>query len=289
MDLVLIGAGRVGTAVALLLQQSGHRVVGVASRSSESAARGGRLLNAPVFDVSRLPAAETVLLGVPAGAIEDLGHRVAGQGGFDVVCHFAGSVGISPLQAATEAGMFAAAIHPVQSCPEVAAAVDRLPGSAWGVTASPEVARWAFDLITNDLHGLPVTVAEADRPVWHAAAVVTANGAAALMSLGEAMLAEIGIDHPQTVLGPLLAGTVSNAEGRGVGNAERPRAAATLTGPFVRGEAATVRSHVEALRGRAPHLLEAYRLIAQTILLAAVDAGRLETEVAGVVRRELER
>jgi predicted short-subunit dehydrogenase-like oxidoreductase (DUF2520 family) len=177
--------------------------------------------------------------------------------------------------------MFAAAIHPVQSCPEVAAAVDRLPGSAWGVTASPEVARWAFDLITNDLHGLPVTVAEADRPVWHAAAVVTANGAAALMSLGEAMLAEIGIDHPQTVLGPLLAGTVSNAHARG--------AAAALTGPFVRGEAATVRSHVEALRGRAPHLLEAYRLIAQTILLAAVDAGRLETEVAGVVRRELER
>jgi predicted short-subunit dehydrogenase-like oxidoreductase (DUF2520 family) len=280
VDLVLIGAGRVGTAVALLLQQSGHRVLGVASRSSESADRAGALLNAPVFDVSRLPAAETVLLGVPEGALEDLGRRVARQGGFDVVCHFAGSVGILPLEAVTEAGMSAAAVHPVQSCPDVATAVDRLPGSAWGVTASSEAARWAFDLITNDLHGLPVMVAEADRALWHAAAVVTANGATALMSLGEAILTEIGIDHPQAVLGPLLAGAVSNAHARG--------AAAALTGPFVRGEAATVRSHVEALRGRSPALLEGYRLIAQTILLAAVDAGRLETEAAGAVRRELE-
>ena len=52
-------------------------------------------------------------------------------------------------------------------------------------------------------------------------------------------------------------------------------AADTLTGPVVRGEAATVASHVDALRARAPELLETYRLVTETIVLAAVEVGRL--------------
>jgi predicted short-subunit dehydrogenase-like oxidoreductase (DUF2520 family) len=280
VDLVLIGAGRVGTAVALLLQQSGHRVVGLASRSPGSAARAASLLDAPVFDVSRLPAAAAALLGVPEAAVEEVAGQVAGHGGFEVVCHFAGAVGISPLRAVTEVGMSAAAIHPVQSCPDVVTAVQRLPGSAWGVTTSPGVARWAFDMIADDLRGLPVEVAESDRPLWHAAAVTTANGAAVLLALGEAMLREIGIARPEAVLDPLATGALANARERG--------AAATLTGPVVRGEVATVRGHIEALRVRAPNLLEAYRLVARTILLAAVDAGRLDNEAATAIRRELE-
>jgi predicted short-subunit dehydrogenase-like oxidoreductase (DUF2520 family) len=116
--------------------------------------------------------------------------------------------------------------------------------------------------------------------LWHAAAVTTANGAAVLLALGEAMLREIGIARPEAVLDPLATGALANARERG--------AAATLTGPVVRGEVATVRGHIEALRVRAPNLLEAYRLVARTILLAAVDAGRLDNEAATAIRRELE-
>jgi predicted short-subunit dehydrogenase-like oxidoreductase (DUF2520 family) len=280
LDLVLIGAGRVGTAVAVLLQRRGHRVVGVASRSPASAQRAGDLLDAPVADLPGLPEADASLLGVPEEALEETGSQIATLGGTGIVCHFAGVVGISPLRAVTVAGMYAAALHPVQSCPDVDTAIARLPGSAWGVTASPEVTTWATRLVASDLGGLPFLIAEQDRPLWHAAAVTTANGTTALLSLGEALLAQIGIDRPEAVLGPLLAGTLANA-GRG-------GAAAALTGPVVRGEATTVRSHVQALRSQAPDLLEAYRLSARTILVAAVEAGRVQPGPADAIRRELE-
>jgi predicted short-subunit dehydrogenase-like oxidoreductase (DUF2520 family) len=281
LDVVLIGAGRVGTAVAVLLQRGGYRVAGVASRSPESAKRAGDLLEAPVSNLSGLPAADLALVGVPEGALEEVGEQVAAVRAGRIVCHFAGAVGINPLRAVTGAGMQAAALHPVQSCPDVDTAIARLPGSAWGITASPDVATWAAELVEKDLGGLPFDVAEQDRPVWHAAAVTTANGTAALLALGEAMLARIGIDRPEAVLGPLLAGTLANARTEG--------AVAALTGPVVRGEAATVRSHLDALAAVAPDLLEPYRAASRIVLMAAAKAGRIEAAVADSIDGELER
>jgi predicted short-subunit dehydrogenase-like oxidoreductase (DUF2520 family) len=281
VDLVLIGAGRVGTAVATLLQNAGHRLVGVASRSPDSARRASDLLGAPVFDVGLLPAADAALLGVPAAVLEGLGAELAGLRRAEIVCHFAGAVGIAPLRAVTAKGMFAAALHPVQTCPDIDTALQLLPGSAWGVTASPEIATWAHELVAADLHGFPVEVAEGDRALWHAAAVTTANGAAALLSLGEAMLARIGVDRPAGVLGPLAAGTVTAAVARG-------GAGTALTGPVVRGEAETVAAHVRAFKERAPELLEAYRLVARTVLMAAREAGRMEDAGAESILRALD-
>jgi predicted short-subunit dehydrogenase-like oxidoreductase (DUF2520 family) len=281
VDLVLIGAGRVGTAVATLLQSAGHHVAGVASRSPDSAQRASDLLGAPVFDLGLLPAADVALLGVPATALESLGGEVADRRPAEIVCHFAGAVGIAPLRAVTATGVFAAALHPVQTCPDIDTALRLLPGSAWGVTTSPEIAAWAHELITADLHGFPIEVAEANRALWHAAAVTTANGTAALLTLGEAILTRIGVDRPADVLGPLAAGTVTAA-------AAADGAGTALTGPVVRGEAATVGSHVQAFSERAPELLEAYRLVARTVLLAAEAAGRVDDSAAQSILRALE-
>jgi predicted short-subunit dehydrogenase-like oxidoreductase (DUF2520 family) len=281
VDLVLIGAGRVGTAVAILLQRSGHRLVGVASRSLESAQRAADLLGAPVFETSLMPAADVALLGVPVDTLVSVGAELAASHRTEIVCHFAGTVGVSPLRDAAEAGMSVAALHPVQTCPDVETAVRLLPGSAWGVTTSPEIAEWARDLIVDDLRGVPVEVTEEDRALWHAAAVTTSNGAAALMALGEAMLAAMGVLRPAEVLGPLAAGTVATATAAGdVGG--------TLTGPVVRGEAATIAAHVHALQTCAPELLEPYRLVARTTLLAAQRMGRVEPSVAQTILSALE-
>jgi predicted short-subunit dehydrogenase-like oxidoreductase (DUF2520 family) len=280
VDLVLIGAGRVGTAVAVLLQRSGHRFVGVASRSPDGAQRAADLLGTPVFDTELMPSADAALVGVAVDQLERVGAKLAALHRTEIVCHFAGPVGLAPLKAAADAGISVAALHPVQTCPDVETAIQLLPGSAWGVTTSPEIAEWARNLIATDLHGLPVEVAEEDRARWHAAAVTTANGVAALMSLGERMLSGIDVADPARVLGPLAAGAVSTA-------AAANEAGSTLTGPVVRGEVETVRAHVQALSGT-PELLDGYRLVARTILLAAERAGRVDASVADSIRKVLD-
>jgi predicted short-subunit dehydrogenase-like oxidoreductase (DUF2520 family) len=282
---LLVGAGRVGTAVAYLLRSAGHTASGVASRSAASVARAVELLDAPRmgFGPAEWPDAEVVLIGAGEEAIESIASRAASRLSGRVVVHFAGSLGVGPLRRAVDAGAVACALHPVQACPDVDTAINRLPGSAWGVTCSrPDAERWASNLITSDLDGDPRIVAEDHRDVWHAASVITSNGIAALLSSSEALLDEIGIAAPVDVVGPLAAGTVANARQGGGGGP-------TLTGPVVRGEVATVRRHLQAVARRAPSMLDGYVSVTRLILAAAIRSGRLPPDTATQIENVLER
>lgn len=261
---LLVGAGRVGTAVTSLLARRGFLVAGVASRTSASARRAADLLDAPAFDLGELPRADLVVLGALDAGIAPLAERIAaGAASGAVVLHLSGASGVAPLQPVTDAGGTAWALHPVQACPDVETALERLPGCAWGVTAPGDLER-AMNFVRSELDGRPVAVREEVRPLWHAASVMTSNGISALMAFGEEILAGIGIPDGTKVLGPLAAGTVANARDRGGG-------AATLTGPVVRGEVDTVSKHLGALADT-PGLAERYRRVARMILDAA-DAG----------------
>jgi predicted short-subunit dehydrogenase-like oxidoreductase (DUF2520 family) len=280
LRIALIGTGRVGPAVAALLQEAGHVVTGVASRTRDSAAATASRFNAPIFEAhAELPDATVFLIAVPDAAIREVVHGIgtrlpAGA----VVCHFAGAFGVEFLgPVADSSGR--CALHPVQACPTTALAMARLPGSAWGVTCSPWLQTWARDLVGRDLRGLPIDVVEEDRPLWHAAAVTTANGATALISSAEAMLRSIGIERPMDVLGPLAAGAVQNAR-------DVQDAVSVLTGPAIRGDVATIRLHLDALSRRVPELSHAYRLAARITIDAARRSGRLDavgTDLGGVL------
>ncbi|MGH2748773.1 MAG: Rossmann-like and DUF2520 domain-containing protein [Actinomycetota bacterium] len=268
----LVGAGRVGTAVATLLQRKGHEVVGITSRTRRSAEAAGVRLDASVFDsVASIPNADLYLIGAPDNAIPSIARALAASAHPGaLVCHFAGSLGTGPLRDVAAAGGRTCALHPVQACPDVDTAIVRIPGSAWGVTCAPDVEDEVFRLIRRDLAGAPVLVREEDRVLWHAAAVVTSNGIAALLSMGESILTAIAVDAPERVLGPLAAGTVANARAGGGGGT-------TLTGPIVRGEVSTVERHLAALEERAEDLVESYVSAARAILASARRAGRIDT------------
>jgi predicted short-subunit dehydrogenase-like oxidoreductase (DUF2520 family) len=274
LRVALFGAGRVGTAVALLLARAGHQIVAVSSRSSESAERAKELLEAPVIAWGD-PLEESIdliLLGVSddaLGAAVDVLRSSPLDG--TLVCHLAGVVGTTPLEPLAIRGAKLAALHPVQACPTIEAAVERLPGSAWGVTCDAEVKQLAFHLVEADLHGTPVWVEEEARAVWHAAAVTVSNGIAALLAAGESMLTAIEIDEPEKVLGPLAMGTIANAvEGGGGG--------ATLTGPVVRADLNTLERHTAGLERVDPTLRVMYQLFGVFIAEQAVRAGRISSE-----------
>jgi predicted short-subunit dehydrogenase-like oxidoreductase (DUF2520 family) len=269
-DVALIGAGSVGTGVAALLKRAGQRIVAVTSRSASSARRGAEILGAvAVDDPSDLPRADVYLIGTGAEAVRDVAASLADSRPLSgsVAIHFAGAVGIAPLEPARAGGAEVLALHPVQACPNVEAAIRNLPGSVWGATTSPDSEMWARGLIEM-LEGEAVRVAESDRVPWHAAAVVTSNGIAALAAGGESILRSIGVEHPERVLGPLAEGTLTNARLGGGG-------AATLTGPIVRGEVEVVEMHAKALNER-PELGDIYRSVSRLIAQVASASGRLD-------------
>ncbi len=278
MKIALVGAGSVGTAVAHLLAQNGHDVAGVASRSRASAETAAQRLATTVTEIGDIPEVDLLLLGVGDAAIEDVAtmitERVAAG---TYVCHFAGSFGTEPLSSVIDRGGIACAIHPVQACPTIDAAIARLPGSAWGVTCStPEGEKAMTSLIEDDLGGSAFVIDEKVRPLWHAAAVMTSNGIAALLATAEHLLASIGIDEPEKVLGPLASGTVANAiEGGGGGK--------TLTGPIVRRDIETIARHLEYLAAHNEEHRSDYKMISSLIWLAATRSGRLDEAEADEV------
>lgn len=281
LRVTLIGAGSVGTAVALLLARRGHSISGVASRTEVSARAAAARLDAGVFDhVRELPDSDVVLIGTSDDAIEEVADVVAERvSPGTTVCHFAGSLGLGPLRAALAMGAYACALHPVQALPDVDTALARLPGSAWGVTTSGGARPWAFSLVSDELEGTPVWVAEEHRPLWHAAAVTTSAGLRALMSSASAMLESIGVEDGPAVLAPLVSGTLANSlEGQGV----------TLTGPFVRGEAETVARHLASFDAYAPELKGDYVRVAALILEGVARLRRPPEDAHTSIRALLE-
>lgn len=269
------------TAVATLLAHRGHAIAAVASPQRASAEAAAERFSASIMSAEELEGSDVILIGAPAAALRAAVGTLGSAAKGAVIVHFAGSAGIEPLTAARRAAA-ACALHPVQACPDVATAIRRLPGSAWGVTCTDHARDWAHALVKDELAGHPVDVAEENRVLWHAAAVTTSNGISALMATGEMILAAIGLASPDEVLGPIASGTVANAREVGGG-------AVALTGPVVRGEVDVIERHVDALRSRAAQLLPAYVDAVRTIVAGAQAAGRVEAPVAARIREILER
>lgn len=274
----LVGAGSVGTAVASLLRVAGHQIVSVSSRSSTSADAAAARLGAPALPLDRIADVDVVLLGVPESALAEVVGDVPDVG--SVLVHFAGASGTEPLREAA-GDRAVCALHPVQTCPDADTAIRRLPGSAWGLTCSSGAGPWARRLVESDLRGIAFDVAEEDRLIWHAAAVTTSNGISALMAAGESLLASIGIERPEQVLGPIATGTILNAIDGGGG-------AETLTGPVVRKETDLIARHVSEIARRAPDLLSSYLQSLHMIVTCAVGARRIDRADELEVRRALE-
>jgi predicted short-subunit dehydrogenase-like oxidoreductase (DUF2520 family) len=285
MDVAVIGAGRVGTAIAVLLRDAGHRIVAVSGRE-ETARRAAVHLPGVAVRAPTAAAAEAdlVVLGVPDDELEATASALAGAGAFGAgtwVVHLSGAAGLDVLDPVRAAGARPLALHPLQTFPDVESALERIPGGAVGVTAEDEEGGALGARLARDLGAWPFRLPEEARPLYHAAAVFASNYVVASVGQAERLFAVAGIGEAADALMPLVRATVDNVARLGSG--------AALTGPAVRGDAGTVARNLEALAEAAPDAVEAYVAMAWEALTLATDAGRLGPEARVRVEEVLAR
>ncbi len=280
---VVVGAGRVGTAVGHLLQQRGLRVTAVASRGEDSLQRAGGYISGALMTTDVVKAGKkgnVILITTPDDLIADTCLSLVSGGAVRrgaYVLHMSGALGLDVLAPAEEAGARTASVHPLQTFADVKGAVKRIPGSVFAVTARDEAAgEWAKELVRS-LGGDPVTLAEKDKTLYHIGAVVASNLLVALEHAAELIYQEIGIYRETALkaLMPLIEGTVSNLKRLGTEGA--------LTGPVARGDIGVVRRHLECLEREERELL--LRVYA-SLSLFALDLA--EAEVSRTRCEELE-
>ena len=266
----VVGAGRVGSALAAALGRAGHEIVAVSAVSDTSVRRARR--NLPGVAIRPPPevvaAADLVLLTVPDDVLPGLVTGLAATGTpleGRLVAHASGRHGLAVLEPAVRAGALPLALHPVMTFTGRPDDLDRLAGISFGVTA-PDSLRLAAEALVVEMGGEPVFIAEERRGLYHAALASAANHLVTLVVHAVDLLREAGVDEPARMLGPLLQAALDNALDLGD---------AALTGPVARGDADTVASHVRALRAAAPEALPAYLALARLTADRALAAGTL--------------
>lgn len=273
-----IGAGRVGTALALCLCQRGYSVVAVASRSLSSAQRLADLVPGCAVCSSAQEVAdraEMAFITTPDDAIAPVAAALEWHRGQSVVfCSGAASAEIlSPARAAdAEVGGF----HPLQTFASIENAIACLPGSTFGIEAEEPLLAQLTGM-AGALGGSCIKLSARDKVLYHAGAVMVCNYYVTLVKLAADLWAGFGVAPNDTVkaLLPLIKGTIAALEKVGLPGC--------LTGPITRGDAGTVHKHLEAIAEKSPEILSLYKELGQQTVPIALDKGSLSPEQAEAI------
>ena len=285
MRVVVVGGGRVGTAVAVLLRAAGHDLVAVAGREVTRERAAAHLPGVPVTTADEaVPLGDLVLLGIPDDLLSSLVADLAAAGVFfegQWVVHVSGAAGLGVLTPVLAAGARRLALHPLQTFPDVEHALVALPGCAVAVTADEEEGYALGEDLARDLGARPFRLADEMRPLYHAAAVFASNYLVTMSGAAERLFAEAGVPEPVVAMLPLQMATLANIGALGP--------AAALTGPAARGDAGTVAANLQALGAHEPGLVPAYLVLCRLVLDLAEGAGRLSAERRASVEEVLAR
>ena len=268
----VVGAGRVGAALAAALARAGHRIAAVSASSPANRRRAAALLpGVPHLPADRVAglATDLLILAVPddalAGVAAELAAARAVRPG-QVVAHVSGAHGVAVLAPLADRGVLPLALHPAMTFTGDPGDVARLTGGvSFGVTGPPELRPLVQRLVTA-LGGTVEWIAEADRPLYHAALAHGANHLVTLLNEALDRLRDAGVVHPEKVLSPLVHAALDNTLRLGD---------VALTGPVSRGDAGTVAAHLRTLAAVAPESVAPYRALARRTADRAIVAGRL--------------
>lgn len=285
MRIGIIGAGRVGTAIGIILSARGYMLVGVVdkeeARAQALAARTGARVFASPGALAR--EVEIVFITTSDAAIAKVAEEIAAAGGFwpgQTVVHMSGALGSSILESAARQGAVVLSIHPLQSFATGEQAVKVLPGSFFSIEGDAAGFPLARRLV-EDMGGKCFFLSPGSKPLYHAGACVASNYLVTLVGQAVKLLVASGIPREEALaaLLPLVEGTVKN-----IGEVGIPQA---LTGPIARGDIETVAGHLIAMRGVADELVAFYCFLGKETVKTALEKGGISRERAEEMGRLL--
>ncbi|MDA0232105.1 MAG: DUF2520 domain-containing protein [Chloroflexi bacterium] len=273
-----IGAGRLGSSLAVAMARSGYRVVAVSSRrASHRKWLSDRLAEAKVVAEPQevADAAEVIFITTSDGAISLVSDSVTWRTG-QAVLHCSGAASLDLLNSPALAGAATGGIHPMQTFPAPDA------GVTFGIESeSPWLQTW-LEALAKALGGRPIQITAEQRPAYHAAAVMACGLLAGLTGLAaEVWASSGGVSRAEAIssLAPLVKTTANSIQEKGLPEA--------LTGPYVRGDLTTVRAHIEASSAVSAEHGAAYAALALAALHLAREQGALSADAEAGIREML--
>lgn len=266
----IIGTGRLGTVLAASLARHGYLIRSLVARRSQTARKAAAqvapLLDAEPLviaakDLRLLRPAELCLITTPDDQIPRVAVALSRlplpSATTPTVLHTSGALSADVLAPLRAQGWHAGSIHPLISISDKSSS---LAGAFWSVEGD-RIALRVGKSIVRDLGGRSFSIRSKDKPLYHAAAVMTSGNVVALFDVALEMLMQCGLPRStaRSILLPLLASTARSLE------TKDPKQA--LTGTFSRGDVETVKRHLQSLKSQGlTDALALYRLLGQRSL-----------------------
>jgi predicted short-subunit dehydrogenase-like oxidoreductase (DUF2520 family) len=235
-DVSIIGLGRLGTTLARALSRKDYQIRSLVGRHKPD-------------EIRSLSPSDLILITTPDDQIAKVAAELSGLDWTATALHTSGALSSEVLTAMRSRGWSTGSVHPLISVSEPRTAID---GAFWCVEGDGRALRVARALV-RDLEGQSFSIRAAEKPLYHAAAVMASGNVVALFDVALEMLVAAGLTrkNARSILQPLLASTVENLETKDPAQA--------LTGTFSRGDVETVKRHLAALKQhKLPAALELY-------------------------------
>jgi predicted short-subunit dehydrogenase-like oxidoreductase (DUF2520 family) len=261
--IAVIGPGRVGRALALELRRAGYKISEIISRNTAASKRKARELAGKVgaqfstSDSARL-GADVVWFCVPDRELAPVSRQLASAVVWKkkIAFHSSGALASDELKILRQRGATVASVHPLMTF--VSRSTPSLKGVPFAVEGDAAAARAARQ-IAKDLGGEAFMIRKQHKAAYHAWGAFTSPLLVATLVTGEHLARSAGLSavEARKKMAPIIRQTVSNYDQLGPAGA--------FSGPIVRGDAETVRKHLQVLR-KVPQAREVYLALAHAAL-----------------------
>lgn len=280
----LIGLGRLGTALAIALDSASYEIVSLVGRSRRNLRTTANNLDVePILRVGKElekgPLGDLVIVAVPDDQVVEVAGNLARVRTTSTVLHTSGALSSTVLDGLRKTGWHTGSMHPLASISDPVMGVEALRKAYWCVEGDATAMRSARRIVA-DLGAHSFSIDSKDKPLYHAAAVMSSGNLTALFDVALGMLERCGVSrrNAQKILTPLLASNTLNLM-----HSDPQRA---LTGTFARGDLETVKLHLAALADKElDEALKLYQLLGQHSLKLAKD--KIPSEIEGEIEKLL--
>ena len=278
----IIGCGRVGSSLAFADFPNGD-LVAVSSRSPQrrdwlAQRLDGIAVSDSASEVAEL--ADVVFITTSDAAIQTVCDNIEWRPNHGVI-HCSGVLPLDTLVSAKRAGASVAGFHPLQTFPS-SGQPERLTQISYAIDCQDDdLSQWLWGLALS-LDSEPFNIeGDTAHAIYHASAVLACGLLAGLVGISAELWEEAGIERSKALklMSPMLRSTIE-----AIGEDGLPGA---ISGPYVRGDVATIQKHLRATADVNRETSRAYAALALAQLHIANEKGNLGREVISEMKQVL--
>ena len=258
--LAIVGLGSLGRVLALALHAAGYAITEIVSRDSAKSRRQAAGL---ALAVGARPAtvqsaqwdADVIWLCVPDDAIAITARELAANHKNwknKIVLHSSGALAAGELAALKRRGAAVGSAHPMNTF--VGNSKPSFAGTPFSVEGDGAAVRMAAEIAGHLNAGDVFRVSSKQKPLYHVVGSFSSPLLISLLSAAETVARKAGVRRPQALTRRILQQTIENYLHKG--------ADAAFSGPIRRGDIATIKKHLLALK-EVPAIREIYVALAK--------------------------